>query len=71
MVVHFNAIGGPSLVILGVIALLIFGPKKLPELGKAMGSTLREFKKGTQGMMDEHDDAKKNIIEHKDNEKEK
>lgn len=71
MVVHFNAIGGPSLVILGVIALLIFGPKKLPELGKAMGSTLREFKKGTQGMMDEHDDAKNKVIEHKDNEKEK
>lgn len=71
MVVHFNAIGPTSLVILGVVALLIFGPKKLPELGKAMGSTLREFKKGTQGIMDDDDDAKNKVIEHKDNEKDK
>lgn len=68
MVVHLNAIGPVSLVILGVIALLIFGPKKLPELGKALGSTLREFKKGTKGLIDDEDDndVKKKIIEHKD-----
>lgn len=68
MVVHLNAITPVSLVIVGVIALLIFGPKKLPELGKAMGSTLREFKKGTKGLIDdeEDDDSKKKIIEHKD-----
>ena len=68
MVVHLNAIGPVSLVIIGVVALLIFGPKKLPELGKAMGSTLREFKKGTKGLIDDEDDddSKKKIIEHKD-----
>lgn len=68
MVVHLNAIGPVSLVIIGVVALLIFGPKKLPELGKAMGSTLREFKKGTKGLLDDDDDVKKKVIEHKDNE---
>jgi sec-independent protein translocase protein TatA len=39
------------------VALLLFGPKKLPELGKAAGKTLREFKNATKGLMDD-DDAK-------------
>ncbi|HBL6115755.1 TPA: twin-arginine translocase TatA/TatE family subunit [Listeria monocytogenes] len=34
-------------------ALVIFGPKKLPELGRAAGDTLREFKNATKGMMDD------------------
>ena len=69
MVVHLNAIGPVSLVIIGVVALLIFGPKKLPELGKAMGSTLREFKNATKGLADDDEDTKKNtVIEHKENE---
>ncbi len=70
MVVHLNAIGPVSLVIIGVVALLIFGPKKLPELGKALGSTLREFKKGTSGLIDD-EDTKKTVIEHKDLDKDK
>jgi len=35
------------------VALLLFGPKKLPELGKAAGNTLREFKKATKGILDD------------------
>ena len=66
MVVHLNAIGPVSLVIIGVVAVLIFGPKKLPELGKAMGSTLREFKNATKGLAEDDDDKKK-VIDHKDN----
>nr|WP_106781555.1 twin-arginine translocase TatA/TatE family subunit [Lysinibacillus timonensis] len=67
MVVHLNAIGPMSIVIIAIVALLIFGPKKLPELGRAFGTTLREFKKGTKGLIDDDDDdSKKNIIEHKD-----
>ena len=71
MVVHLNAIGPVSLVIIGVVAILIFGPKKLPELGKAMGSTLREFKNATKGLAEDDEEVKKNnatVIEHKDNE---
>lgn len=70
VVVHLNAIGPVSLVIIGVVAILIFGPKKLPELGKAMGSTLREFKNATKGLADDDDDKKNKatVIEHKDNE---
>ncbi|MEC1180825.1 twin-arginine translocase TatA/TatE family subunit [Metasolibacillus meyeri] len=59
-------IGAGSLVIIGIVAILIFGPKKLPELGKAMGSTLREFRQATKGLADDEDDKKK-VIEHKDN----
>lgn len=46
-----GGIGPMSLIIIGVVALLIFGPKKLPELGKAFGSTLREFKNATKGFL--------------------
>ncbi|WP_107840537.1 twin-arginine translocase TatA/TatE family subunit [Metasolibacillus meyeri] len=66
MEIHLSAIGPVSLVIIGVVAILIFGPKKLPELGKAMGSTLREFRQATKGLADDEDDKKK-VIEHKDN----
>ena len=68
--VHLNAIGPVSLVIIGLIALLIFGPKKLPSLGRAMGSTLREFRSATKGLTDDDDDdIKKTVIEYKENEK--
>ncbi len=69
MVVHLNAITPVSLIIIGLIALLIFGPKKLPSLGRAMGTTLREFRSATKGLTDDEDDIKKNVIEHKDDQK--
>jgi sec-independent protein translocase protein TatA len=37
---------GPELIIILVIALLIFGPKKLPEMGSSIGKSIKEFKKG-------------------------
>ena len=40
----FGSIGVPELLIILVIALVIFGPKKLPEIGKTLGKTLRDFK---------------------------
>jgi len=46
-----GAIGVPSLILILVVALVIFGPSKLPEIGKAAGQTLREFKKSTSGIM--------------------
>lgn len=55
-------IGIPSLILILVVALLIFGPSKLPEIGKAAGSSLREFKNATKGLMgdEEADEKKKN-----------
>ena len=38
-------VGFPELVGILVIALIVFGPKKLPEIGKTLGKTVREFKK--------------------------
>jgi len=62
-------IGPMSLIIIGIVAILIFGPKKLPELGKAMGSTLREFKNATKGLADDDDNDKKKVIEVKNDDK--
>lgn len=39
-----SSIGVPGLILILVLALVVFGPKKLPEIGKAVGQTLREFK---------------------------
>ncbi|MBX8994371.1 MULTISPECIES: twin-arginine translocase TatA/TatE family subunit [Staphylococcus] len=47
--------GPTSLVIISIIALIIFGPKKLPQFGKAIGDTLREFKSATKHIDDEED----------------
>lgn len=41
-------IGLPELIVVLVIVLIIFGPKKLPEIGKALGSTVRELRKSSQ-----------------------
>jgi TatA/E family protein of Tat protein translocase len=43
-----GSLGFPELLIIGVIALLIFGPKKLPELGKGLGTAIRDFKGAMQ-----------------------
>ena len=40
-------IGMPELVIIFVIALIIFGPRKLPELGKSLGRSINEFKRAS------------------------
>lgn len=44
-------IGIPGLILVLVIALIIFGPSKLPEIGKAFGTTLKEFKKSTRDLV--------------------
>ncbi|PYZ98358.1 twin-arginine translocase TatA/TatE family subunit [Alteribacter lacisalsi] len=49
-------IGIPGLILILVIALIIFGPKKLPEIGRAMGQTLREFKASAKDLTNDDDD---------------
>ena len=49
----FQNMGFPGLILILVIALIIFGPSKLPEMGKAVGSTLKEFKKATKDILDD------------------
>ncbi len=47
------SIGVPGLIIILVLALIIFGPSKLPQLGRAVGDTLREFKTSTKDVMED------------------
>ena len=49
----FSNIGIPGLILILVLALIIFGPKKLPEIGRAFGQTFREFKKSTSELLDD------------------
>lgn len=46
----FSNIGVPGLILIILFALIVFGPKKLPELGRSMGKTLKEFKSATHGL---------------------
>jgi len=59
-------LGLPELIIIGIIALLVFGPKKLPDLGAGLGKAIRDFKGAISGA--ESDEEKK---EEKKEEKEK
>lgn len=57
-------IGLPELGLILIIALVVFGPKKLPEIGRAMGKSLNEFRRAT-------DEIKKDINGKSDQESEK
>ena len=48
----FGNIGFPELLIILAIALLIFGPKKLPEVGKSLGRAIREFRRTSDELKD-------------------
>ena len=59
-------IGIPGLILILVLALIIFGPKKLPEIGRAFGQTLNEFKKSTRELTSDvsdeiEDEVKKEV----------
>lgn len=56
-------IGIPGLILILVIALVIFGPKKLPEIGRAFGTTLKEFKKSTRELVGEDEEKPKEELQ--------
>ena len=41
----FGSLGAPEMIVIFIVALLVFGPSKLPELGKSLGEAIRGFKK--------------------------
>ena len=51
----------PELVLILVIALVVFGPSKLPEVGKALGKSLQEFKKATGNLEDAANEKEDNV----------
>jgi TatA/E family protein of Tat protein translocase len=56
-------IGMPELLVIIVIALIVFGPNKLPELAKAFGKAMREFKKATEEMKESFEEETKDLRE--------
>jgi sec-independent protein translocase protein TatA len=52
----FSGIGFPELLIVLVIALIVLGPKKLPEVGRSLGKGMREFKDSVSGIGGGDDD---------------
>ena len=55
-------VGIPGLILILILALIIFGPKKLPEIGRAFGQTLREFKKSARDLTNDTDEEPKKKI---------
>lgn len=49
----FSNIGGPGVILILIVALVVFGPNKLPEIGRAVGKSIREFKKATEGLAED------------------
>ena len=56
-IAFIQGIGGPELLIILVIILLLFGAKKLPELAKGLGKSMKEFKKAAQEVQDDFQEA--------------
>ena len=56
-------LGMQELILIFIVALLIFGPKRLPELGKTIGKGMRELKAALRGVQDSITDSETNILE--------
>src|SRR3954466_1300790 len=54
-------LGFSEMLVVFIVALLVFGPKKLPELGKSLGKGIREFKKATEELKSSWEDQVKDI----------
>jgi TatA/E family protein of Tat protein translocase len=54
-------LGFSEMLVIFIVALLVFGPKKLPELGKSLGKGIREFKKATEELKSSWEDQVKDV----------
>jgi sec-independent protein translocase protein TatA len=52
----FGSLGMPELIVIFVIALIVFGPRKLPELGRSLGRGIAEFKRATNELQSSLED---------------
>lgn len=53
------SLGLPELIVIFFIALMVFGPKKLPDMGRALWTSIKEFKKATKEIIEDKEDEKK------------
>lgn len=51
-----GSLGPMELVVILIIAMLIFGPKRIPEMGKALGQTIKEFRNAGHELTKDHED---------------
>jgi sec-independent protein translocase protein TatA len=56
MLAFIRNIGGPEILIILVVVLLLFGAKKLPDLARSIGASAKEFRKGVEDGADEDED---------------
>src|SRR5690349_2664069 len=54
-------VGVPELMLILVVALVVFGPGKLPEVGASLGKAMRDFRNATQGLSEEIESAKRSV----------
>ena len=54
----FQSVGPTEIILILLLALLMFGAKKLPELARALGRSIKEFKKGTREISEDIEDIK-------------
>ena len=59
-------LGGPEILVVLVVVLVIFGPKNLPKLGSALGKTVKNVREGMEG--DDEDDESKSVEKSEDTE---
>ena len=52
-------VGPMELLLVGIIALIVLGPKRLPEVGRSLGKGMREFKDSLAGLGDDEEETKK------------
>ena len=56
------SVGFPEMIVILVIALIVLGPKKLPEAGKSLGNGMRQFKDSLSGVTGDHDDDERPAV---------
>ncbi len=60
-------LAGPDLLVIMAIALIVFGPKKLPEIGQTIGKAMREFKKASEDIRESFEGEIKEMEEKREN----